>query len=1214
MSIQTSENTHVNTESTPLVFKKKEKKVNEEVGTAPGYISEFTFEWMSELVNKAYKGANLTQNDTKPLLEAEKAIKNTQLMEVYLNYYKPNNVFSLLMVIILAHWKFILWIFFVSTLSNITILISPYFVQQLLSWFMEEKRMNNSTWMLPGYGWATCLLLTTFFGRTIAIHANWKNWLLYIRVIFEFSCVIYKKWLKISTSTVSKQTTGKLVNLMSVDSAYIADSISILKMTFMSLFQIIFSIVLLLYIIGYVTFVGIGVIILIFPVLFVLLLLFTSSIPISLKKKDERISLMNEILQNIKNIKFFGWESKYEKKVSSVRWKEATMYQIQGTLLGLVLSIMIATPTLITVSTLIVFYVIDNANFRAEIIFPAISYFVLLKFPLFSIPMSLSELLQVRVSANRILNFLNNAEEIEPMSIQYDYKYDINIKNATFKWPGEDSFHLSNISFKCPKHKLIFVIGNLGSGKSSLLEGIIGEMKLISGTSKISNSLAYSPQVSWIQNETLKENILFGLPYDKEKYERILEKCCLLPDLDLLPNRDESEIGEKGYNLSGGQKQRLNIARSLYKEEDVYIFDDPLSALDQYVGQSIFENCFLGLLKNKTRIIATHQIQYSKYADYIYILDEGKIIEEGIFEQLSKIQNGNLSELLKKVQVHQENKEIKKISEYSISKNEKNEKHQILEKEEKAKGVIKFSVLWEYMKSFGIFWFIFLIFYFVVTQIISELPNILISEWISKDKNGYLNLTDQQYFYVYISLGYGSVIFLLLRDALYLNFAIQASRKLHNKALNRLLKATISFFEKNPIGRILSRFSNDVISIDMKISLKSTEILTSIIQVFGTIFIVIYSSFWFAIPLIPIAFVYWWFRAIFRESDRELKRLHSIAASPMFSIFSETLNGLTTIRSSKCEELFYQKTIKRVDGWNKNFYTLKGLNMWLQFRLAILGTLLVSSISFVLVILYHFTKGKNFNIATAGLSMTYAIQITQVLSTLVQKSVKLESELNSIERIVHYGKNLPIEKENIELHPKNWPNEGKIEFKNYCMKYREELSNVLHNIDIIIKPKEKIGIVGRTGSGKSSLMISLFRLFQNTTGSIYIDSIDISKIPLQLLRSSVAIIPQDPILFTGTIHSNLDPFGNFSESEIWDVLEKVFLKEFIENQREKLKYEVQEGGNNFSVGQKQLLCLARCLLEKKKILILDEATSSMDINSDILIRKISSLFTIRKIH
>jgi ATP-binding cassette, subfamily C (CFTR/MRP), member 1 len=629
-----------------------------------------------------------------------------------------------------------------------------------------------------------------------------------------------------------------------------------------------------------------------------------------------------------------------------------------------------------------------------------------------------------------------------------------------------------------------------------------------------------------------------------------------------------------------------------------------LSALDQYVGKHIFENCFVKMLKDKTRIISSHQIQYSKFADYIYVLEEGKVVEEGSYVNLSEKQDGKLSELLKKVKIHEEDENIKNISELSVVKStKKDKKHNLIEKEEKGEGAVEFSIIWEYLKSFGIFWFIVIILYFIFTQILSEFPNVLISEWMSDPTQRYFKFSDAQYFNIYIIIGYGSVFLVLFRDALYLNFAISASKKIHAKALNRILKATISFFEQNPIGRILNRFSKDVSEVDIDISLKSTEVITQVIQIFGTIIIIIYTSFWFVIPMIPIFVVYYMIQNLYRDSNREVKRFVSISRSPLFAIYSETLNGLSTIRSYQSSDRFFKVAVRKLDYMQKNFYNMKALNMWLQFRLSILGALLVSSISFVLVFIYHMTKGDNFNIATAGLSMTYAIQITQILTSFVQKSVKLEAEMNSIERLLYYADKIPIESENIEIVPKNWPKEGKIEFKNFYMKYRTELPFVLEDVSFTIQPKEKIGIAGRTGSGKSSLMISLFRIFQTTKGSIFIDDIDISKISLKSLRSVLAIIPQDPILFTGTIRSNLDPFDKYSDQEIWQVLKKVFIHDFIEKQQKQLKYEIEEGGHNLSVGQRQLVCLARCLLEKKKILIMDEATSSMDIETDTLIRK-----------
>eukprot|EP01080_Neovahlkampfia_damariscottae_P007696 gene7696-12162_t len=1193
-------------ETTPLIGKStlKEKiNIEEKYNPKPGFISSFTFEWVSKLVYKAYD-SRLEFEDINELFDSEKGETNTRNLAANLEFYKPKNFFTLMVVLFLTNWKLVIWNFILNSISISCVLISPVFVQQLLIWFELEKSFNQQLWYIEGYGWVFAILVATLLGRTLGNSVTWNYWRLYIRIKSALVGVTYDKCLKISSASVSEQTTGKLVNLIAVDADRMADAFCMYNLLCITTFQIAACIGLLLYVIGYVTFVGIGVIVLLAPILFVLLGIFAALIGPALEIKDKRISVMNELLQNIKNIKFFTWEDEYEKKVTNVRSKEIMFFRIAGTLGGTALSIMAATPTLVTVSTLIVFSIIDRSNFKPQFIFPAMSYFVLLKFPLFVLPFALTESIQIFISANRVIKFLNS-EILPDPNFSSNNEIPVNLNKATFKWKNSDeSFKLNDISFKCPKGKFICVLGSVGAGKTSLLEGILGEMPLVSGSSEISGSIAYSPQQAWITNETLKNNILFGLPYDEKKYNQILEDCCLLPDLALLPGGDQAEIGEKGYNLSGGQKQRLSIARAAYRDCDIYLFDDPLSALDQYVGKIVFENCFMKMLEGKSRILVTHQIQYAKHADYIYILDNGKIVEEGIFEDLNK-QGGKLSELLQKIKLHEEDEDLKKISEISKEKsNKSNENSTLIEMEDKEEGTVQLSVIVEYLKAFGFFWFFFIVALYVISQLAAEAPNWWISQWMTEKKDRLFDLSEETFFNVYVSGGYGSIILLLFRDVLFINLGMLASKFLHKAALKKLLNSPISFFEKNPIGRILSRFSNDVMSVDTEISTILQDVLTLTVQVFSTMVIIIYSSFWFLVPMLPLAIVYFIIQRLFRNSLRDMKRFSSVNRSPLYSHFSATLNGLSTIRAFKSAKRFKKDNFEKLNLMQRTFYSEKSLDMWLQFRLAVLGSFLVSSVSMVLMVIYHFTKGKNFNLASAGLAMTYSIQVIQQLAYMVEQSVKLESEFNSVERIVHYTKKLPQEQNEFKQNPpKNWPKNGEIVFKDFFLKYRENLPFVLKNINLSIKKNEKIGIAGRTGCGKSSLMLSLFRLVQHTKGQIFIDGIDVSTIPIRKLRSSIAIIPQDPVLFTGSIRSNIDPFSKYSDIDIWDALEKSHLKKFIGSLKEKLDSEVHEGGHNFSVGQRQLICLTRCILSKRKILIMDEATSSMDIETDSLIQK-----------
>ncbi|KAH9623110.1 hypothetical protein KSS87_021146, partial [Heliosperma pusillum] len=721
----------------------------------------------------------------------------------------------------------------------------------------------------------------------------------------------------------------------------------------------------------------------------------------------------------------------------------------------------------------------------------------------------------------------------------------------------------------------------------------------------------------------VRDNILFGLEFDSRRYLEAIEVTALQLDLQSLPGKDLTEIGERGVNISGGQKQRVSMARAVYSNSDVYLFDDPLSALDAHVAHQVFHQCILEQLQGKTRILVTNQLHFLPQVDKIILVSDGMVKEEGTFEELSK--TGPLFKKLMENAGKMEEHDIEKVKDKNqvhetsvpsaANYNEDRENSRILNKrkgkrsilvkqEERETGVVSLGVLMRYQVALGGFWVVAVLFMcYLLTEVLRVSSSTWLREWT--DQSSSTGYRPGYYILIYALLAFGQVMLTLVNSYWLIHSSLCAAKKLHDAMLSSILRAPMLFFQTNPLGRTMNRFSKDLGDIDRDVGNYVNMFLGQFWQLLSTfvlIGIVSTISLWAITPLMIFfhaAYLY------YQSTSREVKRLDSISRSPVYAQFSETLNGLSSIRAYKAHDRMAYANGKFMD--DNIRFTLANIssNRWLNIRLQTLGGLMIWLMAAFAVL--ENGRGDN-NLAftsTMGLLLSYALNITNLMSNVLRQASRAENSLNAVERVGTYV-DLPSEApcvvENYRP-PKGWPSEGSIMFDNVVLRYRAELPPVLHGISFEVHPNEKIGIVGRTGAGKSSMINALFRIVELEKGRILIDDCDISKLGLTDLRRSISIIPQQPVLFTGTVRFNLDPFGEHNDADLWESLERAHLKDTIRKSYLGLETEVTEGGENFSVGQRQLLSLSRALLRKSKILILDEATASVDVGTDALIQK-----------
>lgn len=778
---------------------------------------------------------------------------------------------------------------------------------------------------------------------------------------------------------------------------------------------------------------------------------------------------------------------------------------------------------------------------------------------------------------------------------------------------------LKNIKLRIPHGSLVAVVGAVGSGKSSLLNALVGEMKQVKGDIVFGGNVGYCPQTAWIQNNTVKNNILFGLPLDEQRYQQVIKDCALEQDLTILPDGDSTEIGERGINLSGGQKQRINLARATYYNADILLLDDPLSAVDAHVGKHLFEKCICTALAGKTRVLVTHQLHFLPKVDYIIVMKNGEIAEEGTFAQLLDNRN-EFSSLMEEYggvdHAESETSDDDIVTDVKKSDGKKEvvdngpgvPSKALMTTEERNTGAVQAHIYKYWIDNAGGWLTVAVIAFFLCLMPTSNIgTNQWLSYWSSYDAPQGADShppTDYRTGYfmgVYAALGIAQAICNFMVSFCFSIAGVAAAKSLHGQSVRSIFRAPMSFFDTTPIGRIMNRFSKDIDAIDNLLADSMRQFFGTLIQALGTFVLISVYFPVFLAPLFVLLVLYYFAAIYYRSTSRELKRLDSILRSSIYAHFGESLSGLATIRAYREQERFIKNNQDYTDLENRAYYLSITIQRWLAVRLETIANTMILFVT-IFSVVYRMTL----NPSTMGFVLSYSLSLTGTFNWTVRQWAEMENNFNSVERLWYYTKEIDQEAPAQipeTAPPADWPSKGEISLRNVVFRYREGLPAVLHNLNLDIKGNEKIGVVGRTGSGKSTIMIALFRLVELSEGQIFIDGLDISKMGLFDLRTRLAIIPQDPVLFHGTIRLNLDPFQKHSDKELWDALERSDLKQYIASCSGGLDSDVSEGGENLSVGQRQLLCLARAMLTKARIIVMDEATASVDVKTDAFLQK-----------
>ncbi|KAK8613852.1 hypothetical protein V6N13_101608 [Hibiscus sabdariffa] len=1177
--------------------------------------SQLTFQWLNPLFEKG-RIEKLELHHIPTVPESETAENASLLLEESLRKQKMQ-VTSLPKAVTATIWKSLAANAVFAGLNTIASYVGPFLISSFVN-FLTQKNDGSS------YQHGLVLAFIFFFSKT-AESLSQRLWYfgaqrIGIRVRAALTVLIYKK--SLSTKFVGPSN-GKIINLINVDAERIGDFCWYVHGVWLLPIQVFLALVILYRNLGAAPSVA---------AVFSTILVMVSNTPLAnrqerlhskiMEAKDSRIKATSETLKSMRVLKLHSWEPTFLNKILQLRETERNWLKKYLYTCSAVAFLFWASPTLVSVITFGV-CILLKTPLTSGTVLSALATFRILQEPIYNLPELISMIAQTKVSFDRIQEFLGEEDQWKFITGCAPKESDVAIEMEA----GEYAWDTSSQSLKNPTIKIkekmkimkgckIAICGSVGSGKSSLLCSILGEIPRISGAViKVYGKKAYVPQRSWVQTGTIRENILFGKELDNAFYEHVLEACALNQDIEMWDNKDMSIIGERGMNLSGGQKQRIQLARAVYSDSDIYFLDDPFSAVDAHTGTHLFNKCLKGLLSQKTVIYATHQLEFLDAADLVLVMKDGLIVQSGKYEELIADSDG---ELVRQMNAHRKSldqvnppqdddsvtarpcqiSQIEVIEEKYGDPTCYGKLFDQSQEEETETGRVKWSVYSTFVTAAykGA-----LVPVILLCQVFFQGLQIGSNYWIAWATEENHKVSREQLIGIFVMLSGGSSIFILGRAVFLASIAIETAQRLFLGMITSVFRAPISFFDSTPSSRILSRSSTDQSTLDTDIPYRLAGLAFALIQLFSIIILMSHVAWQIFLLFVVILGISFWYQTYYITTARELARMVGIRKAPILHHFSESISGAETIRCFNQEDRFMEKNLSLIDDYSRVAFHNSGTMEWLCVRI----NFLFNFVFFLVLIILVSLPRSAIDPSLAGLAATYGLNLNVLQAWVIWNLCNVENKMISVERVLQFtniSSEAPLVIEDRRPKPE-WPTEGTIVLENLQVQYKPTLPVVLKGITCTFPGEMKIGVVGRTGSGKSTLIQALFRVVEPSGGRIVIDGVDISTIGLQDLRSRLGIIPQDPTLFQGTIRSNLDPLQQHTDQEIWEVLNKCRLANIVRQDQRLLDAPVAEDGENWSVGQRQLVCLARVLLKKRRILVLDEATASIDTATDNVIQE-----------